>query len=115
MFFKKWPYWLKGAIIFEIIFIIIFIIILAINLINQKLFFKFFYDIFIFMFMPAVLMVYPLSSECFFGERSFLFGPKKCPIGETEYGIILFVSSVVFYFVIGALFGWIYKKIKNKK
>lgn len=42
-------------------------------------------------------------------------GPNYAPV-ETDYGMLILTSLIwfTFYFVIGAVIGWVYGKVKNR-
>lgn len=103
---KKLPYWLKGGIITSVIFIIIpIIIILGVFLIDA---------------------IFPVPEE--FGWYGFIglwfitfpgylfFGfDGLFRIDGFREIITTFILSLIIYFIIGSIIGWIYGKIKNRK
>ncbi len=66
----------------------------------------------IFLFAPGLILLGPLSSKClgFMGDSI-----QYCPIDQSLYFVMLYTTCLVFYFLIGALAGWIYGKFKKKR
>ncbi|OGZ78174.1 MAG: hypothetical protein A2358_02385 [Candidatus Staskawiczbacteria bacterium RIFOXYB1_FULL_37_44] len=104
MFYKNWPYWLKGGIILDLLIIIAFLIYRFFSIFSSLLILE--------ILFPSTLLIRELSIKCFLagymGDRSI------CPISLQTFQIILLISSIIFYFIVGAIIGLIYGKIKNK-
>ena len=93
MGWKNWPSWLKGGIIFFFVHLIISII----------LFIFFFKGEFNFAGLFALSIDLPL----------FLFGCSSSD-GLTFQRFCYPIAGSLFYFLIGAIIGWIYGKLKSK-
>lgn len=102
MNWKNWPYWLKGGWMLSVINL--GLIIISYILPSPMFSFKFGYftigDLFSF---PALLM--------WEGSQEIFSLVINRPL---QYLFIILISSIE-YFIIGALIGWIYGKIKSKK
>ena len=105
MGWKNWPYWLRGGIVCAVLVLIVFII-------------------------SAVLGYFKLG---YFGQKGIggilsyfaIFGiiisiPIELIVLVTNVPIerypnyVLYIFVIVIWFIIGALIGWIVKKIKNR-
>ena len=91
MGWKERPYWLKGGIIIILFYILIGIVFSIYDFAT----FDDFKGFFTFMY--------------FVGPGSFIFGID----GPMEF-ITSFIFTIAIYFIIGAIIGWIYGKIKNR-
>lgn len=98
MFWKNWPYWLKGGILIELI--IIFVI-------SFFIFTKNFFII-LYLFLPGQLLVFPLLNKCV----NLLAENPDCSVRKFIIPILI-ISSLLAYFIIGAVSGLIYGKIKS--
>lgn len=101
MGFKKWPIWLKGGLILNIPFLISFIYSFIKN--------DFLSHLLSIPFIPGFIL-----SELFFRvgcniKRVVNF--STCPFGL----FIILIVCFLFYFLIGAIIGWIIEKIKSRK
>ena len=87
MFWKRWPYWVKGGVIMLILF-----------------------------FLPMILLGKYLGWEVLEGSWQFdvyrLLNEIPLLFGASTFGNR--ISGFVGYFVIGAFLGWLYGKIKKK-
>ncbi len=102
MGWRDWSYWVKGGLIFDVLVILVGLILLP---------FKFEWCIFtctkvfysLYLYFPVAYMI-----KSIFGDN---FG------FNSNLGNLLLVTtlSIVFYFVIGAIIGWIYGKIKQRR
>jgi len=105
---KTWPYWLKGGLIFLVMGLINSLIVLSIG-INKAGYFS----------LPLGLSLLILIG--IFGG-GFI---NKIIIWDTSLGgtsflthfgtIVIIISTLIFYFLMGVLIGWIYGKIKRRK
>jgi TRAP-type C4-dicarboxylate transport system permease small subunit len=112
---KNWPYWLKGGIILSGISLIASLgIMLIIFASEQGL-------EYIGSFIATPIFFFALFFSFF--TATYWFGTA---MGVANSGtgwpsgwilVVLFLSffSVVVYFIIGAIIGWVYGKIKNRK
>ena len=108
MFWKNWPSWLKWGIIVEIVAVLI---ILGYGFIwkpilgdNLGI---------VLLFIPGVLLTYFISSKCFLA--GFSARPDNCPVSGDTFGIILIVASLIAWFIIGALIGWLIGRRSKKQ
>ncbi len=103
-------YWLKGGIISvsAALAVLLFYVLAWVPLFTDNLLF------FLILIAPAIVTLLPLtliSEDCYF--PGFMGSPYNCPIGETTYTALIFIASVVGYFILGALIGFLYKKYKK--
>jgi len=110
MGWRDWPYWLKGGVIGLIILIpgALFIFTSIGGLILLLLF-------------PILLLLNPIGDYIYQTYRV----ADVSPTGFVMYSlpnkfmlikyIIYFLGVIIYVFLLGALIGWIYGKIKNRK
>lgn len=96
MGWKDWSYWLKGGIIGLIISTIV-IVIALLQLINYAI-----------IKWPLLILINLFANQ--------YVAISQCS-GDSCIGFLFFVPLLVFieFFVIGAIIGWIYGKIKQRK
>jgi hypothetical protein len=103
MFYKNWPYWLKGGIIMDLIIVIL------------ALFFYWFRFISIdISFLVAFLLSMPGTFLISGGTGCF---DAPCSVIISDNGIrmaLTITSNVMVYFIIGSIIGLIYGKIKKR-
>src|SRR3989344_8326362 len=106
MFWKSRPYWLKGGAVAVSMVILIF-------LLYYFIWVPFFTDsiVILLLLIPGLLLSSPLLGEC----ATFMSPPKNCPVSPETYSILLIASSLLAYFIIGAIIGAIIGKIKSNK
>lgn len=109
MFYKNWPYWLKGGIVFTFIIALIFLLLLYIQLVIFNIIPVF---AFILLLPGTYITVLITQGKCFFE----FMGPLRtgCMLDVVRWGYLTFVIiiSSVFYFLVGSLLSLFYKKIK---
>lgn len=114
MFYKNWPYWLKGGLLGIIAMAVLIIILIPFGrsgwFITTPIYY---YD---WVFLPGIIVGFWLPDLTLFIK----FWGFKTPYEINTYSIILartivVVISVFIYFISGAIIGLIYGKIKNKK
>ena len=102
MGWKNWPYWLKGGILFSLINALLSTLIYLILLILKNNFdtirFAAEYSFFL---VISLLFINP--AWYFSGPRSYF---------DIIFGLVV---GAALYFIIGAIIGWIYGKIKSRK
>jgi len=99
MFWKNWPYWVKGGIILgAIVFLLSFLYWSPINSFEEKYF--------------GFILTVPFIISIFTG-----LGYRDIMTGRADLlaNITFSLISFVLYFIIGAVIGIIYGKIKRKK
>jgi len=111
MFWKNWPYWLKGGMrgaMWGLIFAIIFFFMAR----NGGGFMNF-------GFAAAMIMLAFLPTFLFFMVFSVnifdVFNALDRQHASPELILLLGLIATIIYFIIGAIIGLIYGKIKNKK
>jgi hypothetical protein len=104
---KRYKYWLWGGIITPLSIIIIFLIyrLVWVPIYSDSLWI-------LIPLLPGVLLTWPLTSKCLLS--GFMANPEVCPIDHITYRIIFVVSTLIAWFIIGSLIGYIYGKIKNR-
>ncbi|MBX4196291.1 hypothetical protein KW805_01760 [Candidatus Pacearchaeota archaeon] len=107
MGWKNKPTWLKGGIIAATIFILSLFIIYVLSLINDQL-----DDLFLIPAIPIAIVEGILMPGCGFGGSILSGSPYYCI--ESQSYFIQVMAGLIVYFILGALIGWIYGKIKNK-
>lgn len=110
MGWKNWPYWLKGGIVTTLI-------IFFIDLFTRPLFPYFRESFLILTFILwglNIIIHYPsiLILETFLEENKILFEPKELFTLVKVYVIPL---SLLIWFIIGSVIGWLFEKLKKKK
>ena len=106
MNFKKWPYWVRGGILFTLVGIIACKIFLFDNAPSSPP--TGIADIaFTLLFAPVVVAATVAFS---LGAGSTVFIPSLTLAGY----FITILLSLAIYFVLGAILGWLYGKIKKK-
>lgn len=111
MGFKKWPTWLKGGISSVLVVILVYSFYRFVHL-------PFYGDSMwiLFLLFPGAIAVFPLTNKCLLS--CFMAPPNcvsQCPIGQNTYQTILIISSLVAWFIIGAIIGLVVGKIKSRK
>jgi len=99
MRWKNWPYWLKGGTITTLFPIIVFILNFLIDSIVGTS-----GETFLFFFLIIATPALPIFN---------VFFKPSIPYNVTY--IIFFVATLVIYFIIGSIMGWIIAKRKSKK
>jgi hypothetical protein len=108
-FCKNWPYWLKGGVITATIGFFLVVIHLTIH---SSVFFNHTeYPILLFFSYPGILLALALSSN--FGCPLFWSDNNHFYCYPLE-NISAVIFSVVVYFILGMIIGWIVGKIKNR-
>ena len=111
MSWKDWPYWLKGGAIGSIFFTIFFLTVYVVGFIFIT--HGILLDLFDILFLVFSTVISLTTGD-------FLFSSADCRIAEflclpNTLGVI---KATIFYsiisFLISALIGWIYGKIKNR-
>ena len=95
MSWKNWPYWLKGGIILDVVYLLVvsmYVITFLIENISQSIF----------------ILLYFISFPAFLILRLIEYDSHNV----ITYTIII---SFLIYFILGALIGLIYGKIKNSR
>lgn len=108
MSWKNWPYWLKGGVIGAGVTILL----LASFKLHQYLYFeKQYFNSFLYYVILSIFFINLIREPLYFFEHIFnieTFGFN----GPTMFGTILIL---LIYFLIGALIGLVYSKIRSKK
>lgn len=104
MGWKDWPYWLKGGIIGLIVFLVISLFFILYEFIGIGVFIDFFFILSIFFSIITSLPFYIYD---------FILQILSINIYWNSFS--LFISGVINYFFTGAIIGWIYGKIKERK
>ncbi len=100
MFYKNWPYWLKGGVLLAILCLLLSLLLLipskiidSSSLIENII------------FLPQIFGFYiaVIAGMVSFAEKA-----------QFPY-IFITTVNIIFYFIIGAIIGLIFEKIKNKK
>ena len=100
MFYKNWPYWLRVAVILGgVAFLLSFLFWMSpLN------------DLIEIIFWPFFAIPYILSLFTGIGHQNIMTG-KRDVLANLSFSLITFIM----YFLIGAIIGLIYGKIKSKK
>jgi len=93
MNWKNWPYWLRWGLIIDVGFLIL-------------------YGLFVILLLFLIKIGLGAYAVVFGGLINLLLLLPGIFIGKSNF---IFVISVVFYFIVGAIIGWIVSKIKNRK
>lgn len=114
MFYKNWPYWLKGGVVGLIIGICVFVSVFPAISSDQSI--DFFRTTLIF---PGIILYFLIYSDCAGAWLLEGLGGGKGlePMWCSDFYIgvfIVLIVNLVFYFIAGAIIGLIYGKIKNK-
>ena len=100
MGWKNWSYWLKGGIIGLVIFLIITVLFQlltsSISVVPTRS------NLFVYFLMPGIISALMWCGDC------------QAKGGEPIMISMMVVISIITYFLIGAIIGYIYGKIKNK-
>ena len=104
MTWKDWPYWLKGG-------ILAILLILALSFLFG-IFIMFKGDIYIF---RSLFYIFVVPGMILIAARKFSMYGYEIPDINFFDVFIMTTFSIGLYFIIGALIGWIYSKIKSKK
>ncbi len=123
MGWKDWPYWLKGGTIFSLVFSIFYLIFFGINLTsslgglseNNTGSFSlgpFLWSLLYLLFRGIDALFYNIFIRSDF-QYNVCRWFSSC---ATHYQSVLtdFFIVLIIYFIIGAVIGWIYGKIKSK-
>lgn len=103
MFYKNCPYWLKGGLlsIFIVILVVSFYIFIWVPIFTDNM-------LVLLILIPGLYILSP------FGDCISFMGPVgKCLISSETYSILLILATLMGYFIVGAIVGFIYGKIKN--
>jgi hypothetical protein len=108
MRWKDWPSWLKGGIVLDLIVIIIFLLyrFIWVPLFTDNL-------LILLLFAPGFLIIYKFIPP---GCLDIMPG-SLTPVCTVEWNVlitILVITNIIAYFIIGAIIGFIYGKIKFK-
>ena len=113
MFYKNWPYWLKGGAISILVFVLVFIISLFIKASEPSCPAGALCNV-ILVIEPYRYALLPVWVIIRFSWQ-FISGKEVYYNFFEENIFLMFIASAVFYFIIGAIIGLIYGKIKNRK
>ena|SRR3989344_1812488 len=105
MGWEDWPYWVKGGLLAVTIYIIVTIILIPFGQVKSG----YFKDV------PYWIM-YP-NFVGYLLSLSLTPSPKPGPFLDfmiSLNNLLIFIYSAIFYFLIGALIGWIVGKFKSK-
>lgn len=110
MFWKNWPYWLKGGIIMNAIMAILIVLFYCLERLGFISIDISFLVTFL-SFIPGAFLISPFLGgwSCFNMD-----GPCSIIVSNNIRTILIIVSNIIAYFIIGAVVGLIYGKIKNK-
>jgi len=104
-FWKNLPYWLKGGIITTILCLIIALALVPFGDDTGG------YLILPYWFIPTLI-----GSAIICTPFVWIFGPLAWDnINDFFFHFGFAVTGIIFYFLIGAIIGWIYGKIRNRK
>lgn len=114
MSWKNLPYWLKGGIITITIYIIVIVISIlttGIDCSGECL------PIYFILSVPALFPLLFIVQLLNFNLETILlqFGLNFSSNPSIKFFIIVFIWSILFYFFIGSIVGWIIEKIKSRK
>jgi len=97
-FWKNWPYWVKGGVIGVLLYGFATIILIPFGAPPFQGIMSFPYWI-----IPTMITLW----------ATYPFGGLVAEFNQT--GIFIFIGAIIVYFLIGAIAGLIYGKIKNRK
>ena|SRR3989338_1730977 len=100
-FYKNWPDWLKGGVIFAMSAIVFWIILCAVGFIIRPSEDNGVAWILAFISVPLII-------------PAFIF-PSLRQVSQQFFIVPLILASITMYFIIGAMVGFFYGKNKNRK